>query len=391
MGAESVDKPIGVLVVGTGQIGRVHVECARRAGAHVVGLVGSSPERAGVKARQWDVPQAYPDLTTALMDANVDVVHVASPNNVHAEQARAAIDAGKHVVCEKPLTIDSSQAADLVTRARKADLVNATCFNFRFYPLMHEARAMVSRGDIGDPLFITGSYHQDWLLRETDWNWRLEPERAGQLRAVADIGSHWLDLVTWIAQREITEVLADLHTFRPTRIRPDGEVETFSGLAATTGTPVTMTSDDAATVALHMNGGTRGSFTVSQVSAGRKNDLRFELAGTEGSLMWSSEASDTLWIGRRGRTNEILLKDPVHLDPTATNISFYPGGHVEGYGEAFTSLFATIYADVARGNPSPEPPYPTFEDGYRGLLVADAISISGQDRAWKPVAPTRSR
>lgn len=387
--AGQLDESIGVVVVGTGQIGGVHVECARRAGARVLGVVGSRPERAQVKADLWHVPHVYPTLDSALADPDVDVVHVASPNNLHAVQARAAVEAGKNVICEKPLTIDSSDAAQLVELARRSGVVNATCFNFRFYPLMHEAKAMVARGDIGDPLFLTGSYHQDWLLRPTDWNWRLETERAGRLRAVADIGSHWLDLVTWISDRQVTEVMADLHTLVPTRIRPEGEVETFSGVSSTDGVPVTMDTDDAATVALHLDAGTRGSFTVSQVSAGRKNDLRFELAGSEGSLMWSSERSDELWIGHRGRTSEILLKDPVHLDATAAGISFYPGGHVEGYGEAFTSLFAAVYADVDRGAPSPHAAYPTFEDGYRGLLVADAIVNSSEQRAWAPVAPTR--
>jgi predicted dehydrogenase len=390
MQVETLGNPIGVVVVGTGQIGQVHVECARRAGVEVLGLVGSSPERAESKARQWRVPRVYSDLESALADPDVDVIHVASPNNLHAAQAAQAVAAGKNVICEKPLTIDSLQAADLVDQARSAGVVNATCFNFRFYPLMHEATAMVARGDIGEPLFLTGSYHQDWLMRSTDWNWRLEPERAGRLRAVADIGSHWLDLVTWIAGRNVTEVMADLHTLVPTRLKPEGEIETFSGVAATNGMPVSMDTDDAATVALHLDHGTRGSFTVSQVSAGRKNDLRFEIAGSEGSLMWSSERSDTLWIGHRGRTNEVLLKDPVHLDRTAAEVAFYPGGHVEGYGEAFTSLFRAIYADVARGGPAARPAYPTFEDGYRGLLVADAILASGDTRSWVEVKPTRS-
>lgn len=373
------------MVVGTGQIGRVHVECARRAGAQILGVVGSNPERAAPKARQWKVPRVYPDLESALTDPQVDVVHIASPNHLHAQQARQAIDAGKHVICEKPLTIFAEEAAELVSAVHQTQLVNATCFNFRFYPLMHEARAMVARGDIGDPLFITGSYHQDWLLRPSDWNWRLEPERAGNLRAVADIGSHWLDLVTWISHREVTDVMAALHTLIPTRLRPEGEVETFSGVQTSHGTPVVMETDDAATVILHMNQGTRGSFTVSQVSAGRKNDLRFEIAGSDGSIMWSSERSDTLWIGHRGRTNEVLLKDPVHLDTTAARIAFYPGGHVEGYGEAFTSLFSAVYSDVAAGRPAAEPAYPTFADGYRGLLVAEAIAHSGSHNTWTTV------
>jgi predicted dehydrogenase len=371
-----------VAIVGTGQIGRVHVECARRAGADIRGLVGSSPVRAQEKADAWGIPHVYADLAEAIADDAVDVIHVASPNHLHAEQSIAVAQGGRNVICEKPLALDASEGAAMVAAAQGSQVVNATCFNFRFYPLMHEARAMVQRGDIGEPRFLTGSYHQDWLMRDTDWNWRLETNRAGRLRAVSDIGSHWIDLVSWIANATITDVLADLHTFIPVRQKPDREVETFSGEMTTDGTPTPIDTDDAGAVLLRMADGMRGAFTVSQISAGRKNDLRFEIAGTEASLMWSSEASDTLWIGRRGRTSEILLKDPVHLDPTAANIAFYPGGHVEGYGEAFTALFQTVYRDVINGGPSPHPAYPTFQDGYRGLLVADAIWSSNNNRTW---------
>lgn len=377
--------PIRSVVVGTGQIGRVHVECSRRAGAEVVGLVGSTPDRAAGKAESWRVQRVYKNLAEVVQDPEVDVVHIASPNHLHYPQVLEVVQGGKHVICEKPLALTSSEASHMYQVAQDAGVVNAACFNFRFYPLMHEARAIVQRGDIGDPLLITGSYHQDWLLLDTDWNWRLDSERAGALRAAADIGSHWLDLTGWVSGRSVQEVMADLYTFIPQRMRPDTEIETFSGAAISSGTPVTVTSDDAATVMLRLDNGARGSFTVSQVSAGRKNDLRFELAGTEGSLMWSSEASDTLWIGRRGRTSEILLKDPVHLDPTAARVAFYPGGHVEGYGEAFTSLFMAIYSDVSLGKPSSQPSYPTFADGLQGLRIADAIVASAESHRWQSV------
>jgi len=379
------DQPIGVAVVGTGQIGRVHVECARRAGAHVVGLLGSTPERASDKADMWRVPRVYKSLTEVIDDPEVDVVHIASPNHLHYPQVLEVVRGSKNVICEKPLALNAAQAQEMKNASDKAGVINSVCFNFRFYPLMHEARAMVTRGDIGSPLLMTGSYHQDWLLRDTDWNWRLDGERAGALRAVSDIGSHWLDLLGWISGRNVLEVFADLYTLIPTRIKPDFEVETFSGAAVESGTPVTVTSDDAASILLRAENGVRGSFTVSQVSAGRKNDLRYELAGTEGSIMWSSEASDTLWIGRRGRTSEILLKDPVHLDPAASEVAFYPGGHVEGYGEAFTSLFAAIYKDVSRGRPSESPEYPTFADGLQGMKISDAVLHSATRMEWTRV------
>lgn len=378
--------PIGVAIVGTGQIGGVHVECARRAGADVRGLVGSSPQRARAKAESWGVPHVYNGLAEAIADDSIDVIHIASPNYLHAEQSIAVAQAGRHVICEKPLALTASEGAAMVAAAHSTRVVNATCFNFRFYPLMHEARAMVKRGDIGEPRFLTGSYHQDWLMRETDWNWRLETDRAGNLRAVSDIGSHWIDLVTWIAGATVSEVFADLHTFIPMRKKPDREIETFSGEVAMDGELTPIETDDAGAVLLRMTNGIRGAFTVSQVSAGRKNDLRFEIAGTEASLMWSSEASDTLWIGRRGRTNEVLLKDPTHLDPTAAGIAFYPGGHVEGYGEAFTALFTTVYRDVGNGQPPSVPAYPTFEDGYQGLLVTDAVWSSNARQTWVSIS-----
>jgi predicted dehydrogenase len=374
-----------VVVVGTGQIGAVHVECARRAGARVVGVLGSSIDRAQPKARAWGIDKVYSGIDELLDDKDVDVVHVASPNHLHAEQAIAVAQAGKHVVCEKPLALNANSALHMVEAAESAGVVNATCFNFRFYPLMHEAHAMRLNGELGTPRFLTGSYHQDWLFEETDWNWRLDASRAGDLRAVADIGSHWLDLLSWISGSRVAAVCADLHTFLPTRYRPDGEVETFSGASTSKGVPVQINTDDAASVLLRLQDGARGSFSVSQISAGRKNDLRFELAGSRRALMWSSEASDTLWIGRRGRTSEVLLKDPVHLSEQARSVAFYPGGHVEGYAEAFTALFAAVYTDVARGVPCQSPTYPTFVDGYLGACVADAIRTSAHMGQWTAV------
>lgn len=381
----ATSEALRVAILGTGQIGGVHVECARRAGAEVVGVMAAHPDSARRKCRQWNIDRVFESLDHVLSDDKVDVVHVASPNDVHAGQAIAAVEAGKHVICEKPLALDAQSALAMVEAAERSQVVNATCFNFRFYPLMHEAHTMVRAGDVGDTRFLTGSYHQDWLFEESDWNWRLDPARAGELRAIADIGSHWLDLMMWLSGRRVHSVLADLHTFIPTRLRPDGEVETFSGTQAGQGTPVEINSDDAASVLLRFDGGARGSFSVSQVSAGRKNDLRFELAGSKRALMWSSEANDTLWIGRRGRTNEVLLKDPVHLSAEARSVAFYPGGHVEGYAEAFTALFATVYAHIKSGAASGEPRFPTFTDGYLGTCVADAIRKSDRSGTWTRV------
>jgi len=370
-------------VVGVGFIGVAHIEALRRIGVNVAGVVGSSPERARAKADAADLPKVYESVEALAADPDIDVIHVASPNNVHADQVRMCLAAGKHVVCEKPLALTSADAADLVERAREAGVVNAVCFNIRFYPLNHQMAAMVRSGEIGDPRFVTGSYLQDWLLLETDWNWRLVSEEAGPLRAVADIGSHWLDLARFITGKRVVEVMADLHTFVPIRKHPAGPVETF---AATTGDEELieeeMLSDDGAGILLRFEDGARGTLSITQTAAGRKNSVSIEVDASESALSWFSENPDHLWIGHRGRPNEILQRDPSILSPDAARTAGYPGGHVEGYPDTFRALFKEVYQDVAEGGPSAEPTYPTFADGHDALLVTEAVATSSQEQRW---------
>jgi predicted dehydrogenase len=376
---------ITAAVVGTGFIGMAHVEALRRLGVQVAGVIGSSPERARPKAEVAGL-RVYDHLEAALADPTVDVVHVASPNDVHGAQARAVIAAGKHVVCEKPLGLDSDETADLVRRAEAAGIVHAVCLNIRFYPLAHEMRALVAAGRIGPPRLVSGSYLQDWLLLDTDWNWRLEPSRAGALRAVADIGSHWLDLAAFVAGLRVEQVMADLHTLVPVRRRPIGEVETFA--AAGDGTervPETMSSDDAAGILLRFAGGARGVATISQVSAGRKNAVTIEVDGAESALGWCSEDPERLWIGHRGRSNEILRRDPTLVSPETARLIGYPGGHVEGYPDTFKALFATVYADIVAGGPSSPAAYPTFADGHDVVCVTEAVARSAAKGEWTTV------
>jgi predicted dehydrogenase len=373
-------------VVGVGFIGVAHVEALRRLGVDVLGVVASTPERARSKADAMGLARAYEDVDAMAADPDIDVIHVASPNFAHADQVRIALAAGKHVVCEKPLALDAKDTADLVTRANAAGLVNAVCFNIRFYPANHQAMAMVAAGDIGEPRFITGSYHQDWLLLETDWNWRLQSEEAGRLRAVADIGSHWLDLVRFISGRSVVEVMADLHTLVPVRRHPAGPVETFAAASADEElVEEEMHSDDAAGILLRFEDGASGAFTLSQVSAGQKNSLRYEIAGSEAALRWFSGEPDDLLIGHRGRPNEILSRDAGLYAPEAARLVAYPGGHVEGFPDTFRALFSRVYADVANGAPADRPAYPTFADGHDAVLVTDAIAQSHDSQAWTRV------
>ena len=377
---------VNAAVIGTGMIGVAHVEALRRLGVHVSGVVGSSPERAREKAEAANLPAVYDSLEACLADRDLDVVHVASPNHLHLDQALAVLDAGKHVVCEKPLGLDSGETSRLVEAADATGVVNAVCFNIRFYPLAHHMAAMVATGDIGEPRFIHGAYLQDWLLRETDWNWRLESEKAGSLRAVADIGSHWLDLVRFISGRRVEEVMAELHTFVATRSHPEGSVESFAAVADDAELVTEeMSSDDAASIMLRFEGGARGLVTVSQVAPGRKNRVVVEVDGSDSALAWTSEDPDRLWIGHRGRPNEELARDPGAMAPAAARLASFPAGHVEGFPDTFRGLFSRVYAAVEAGGPPTDPDYPTFADGHDAVCVTEAVAASSETGRWTPV------
>jgi len=373
-------RDIKAAVVGTGFIGVVHVEALRRLGVEVTGIVGSTPERAAAKAKAAALPAPYPSFEAMLADPAVDVVHLTTPNHLHHAQVRDTLAAGKHVVCEKPLAMSSEETGELLRLAEASGLVHAVNFNIRFYAQSQEARARVQAGEIGDVRLISGGYLQDWLLFDTDWNWRLDPAAGGSLRAVGDIGSHWLDLVTFITGRHVEAVMADLTTFIGVRKQPTGPVETFSGGAAAESVDVPMDTEDAAGILLRLTGGARAVVTVSQVSAGRRNRLSWEIDGSEAALAWHSEAPEELWIGHRGRPNELLLRER----------GDYPPGHAEGFPDTFKHLYRAVYRAVAAGGPPPGAggaEYPTFADGHEEALIADAIAQSHAEQRWVTVNP----
>jgi len=380
------DRQLRSAVIGVGFIGALHVDALRRLGVDVVGVLGASHAEAAGRAAAWHVGHVYEDLAELCADERIDVVHVASPNHLHHEHVMALLEAGKHVVCEKPLALTVRQGQEMDALARAKGLVAALSFNIRFYPLLHQARSMIANGEIGTPRLVTGGYQQDWLLLETDWNWRLIPEQAGRLRAVADIGSHLLDAAQFVTGSPITEILADLHTFVPVRRRPVGPVQTFADAGDDTErVEVTMTSDDAATILLRFANGARGSMVVSQVSPGRKNTLRLDIAGSRAGLEWSSENPEQLWIGHRERANELLARDPSLIDPAAAAVSHYPGGHAEGFAETFLGLFAVVYAAVRNGAMPDPAPFATFGDGITALRIEDAILASHDEGRWVAV------
>jgi predicted dehydrogenase len=383
----------GVALIGGGFIGPVHAEALRRIGVPVVGMLGSSPARARSMAERLGIGRVYADLDDLLGDPAVGAVHVASPNAFHLAQATAALRAGKHVVCEKPLATSSAGTSALVALAlRLPGQAAAVNYNVRFYPLCHEVRARIARGDLGRILSVTGSYTQDWLLRPADYNWRVEPDGGTNLRAVADIGTHWMDLAQFVVGRPILAVLADLATFHPERLRPTGptESETFGAgepdRSLRGGTrAITVTSDDYAAVLLRWGEGTRGVFHVSQVSAGRKNRIVLEVAGTEGAVAWDSDDPNQLWIGHRDAPNQFLERDPALLAASARALASYPGVHAEGFPDTFKQLFLTVYDAIAAGLSMP-PPFPTFADGDREIRLCEAIARSATEERWVEVA-----
>lgn len=375
---------IGAAVIGTGFIGAVHVGALRRLGVRLEGVLGSDAARGAARARELGVARAYRTLDELAGDAAVDVVHVTSPNALHYPQVKVLLAAGKHVVCEKPLAMTSAQSAEMVALARASGRIAAVCYNIRFYPLNQHVRGMIAAGELGDIRFVTGHYHQDWLARATDWNWRLQAEEGGVLRSVGDIGTHWLDLTSFLTGQKPSAVLADLATFLPERQRPVGPVATFSRGTGLTETRQVAT-DDAASILLRYPDGARGAMTTSQVSFGRKNALSWEIAGSAAAAAWASETPDHLWIGRRDAPNQVLQRDPGLMNRLGASAAALPGGHVEGFADTFHALFRQVYGDVAAGTRGARSTWATFADGHDEMLICDAVLESAQSGTWAKV------
>jgi predicted dehydrogenase len=369
-------------LVGPGFAGLHHVDSVRRLGfVDVVAVADLNEADAKVKAQAIGVPKAYGSFEALAADPEVHVVHNATPNFLHGPVIRAALAHGKHVVSEKPLAPSADEARDLWYAARDAGVVHAVTFNYRGNPMVQQARAMVEGGEIGRAHYVHGAYLQDWLLKPTDFSWRLEPEKGGTSSAVADIGSHWCDLVQHVTGLRIESVLADLSTVVPIRYKTRDPRQAFAAPDGSDGEPVMMRSEDLATILVRFEGGAKGAFSVGQVCAGHKNDLWFEVNGATGSLRWRQEDQNELWVGRRDAPNVVMPKDPALLSPAARAYARLPGGHQEGWSDAFFNVIRDVYGAVA-GRPTGETPggqaFATFEDGYRAACLVDAVLESHQ-------------
>ncbi len=375
---------IKVAVVGTGFIGPAHIEALRRLpNIEVVALCEVSEELAQQKAKLLGIPKAmlFEDM---LKDKEIQSVHICTPNFLHYSQSKAVLEAGKHVVCEKPLATKIGEAEELVKLADSTGLVNAVHFNLRYYPMVRQMKTMRENGELGDIYSIMGSYLQDWLYLKTDYNWRLEPDKSGDSRAIADIGSHLLDLTEYVTGLKITEVMADFSTVHKSRLKPLKPVETYTGkmLQESDYQEVEINTEDHASVMLRFDNGNKGSATVSQVNAGRKNRLNIEIAGSKSNFEWCSEKPNELWIGKRESPNQHLMKDPSLFTPEAAGLISFPGGHNEGFPDTSKQMFKEVYAAIAEGKQPENPTFPTFADGHRELLICERIIESHKKQTW---------
>lgn len=367
-------------VIGTGFIAPVHIEALRRIGVLVTAICGS--EKARNVAAQWNIPHVFTryDYAGLVASPEVDVVHITSPNRHHHMQSLAALAAGKHVVCEKPLAMTTAQTAEIVASAKSTGKVFAVNYNVRFYPAVLQMRALAQRGDLGEIIHVNGSYLQDWLLKETDYNWRVLASESGELRAVGDIGTHWLDTASFILGSPVVELLADLTTFHRTRNRPVGEVQTFSNAEPAKTEVCPVDTEDFASVLLAFGNGARGNLGVSQVAAGRKNCIRIEIYGSKKSAWWCSEEPETLHFGNRDGANETVVRATPAFGDGAAGFMDYPPGHVEGFADTFKMNFRNIYSAIS-GNPG-QRLFASANDGHQEVAVCEAILRSHKTRGW---------
>ena len=374
-------------IIGGGFIGPQHVEAVRRLGyVDIVAIAEGSPELANAVAGKLFIPRAYGSYQELLADPDVDVIHNCTPNVLHYEINRAALEAGKHVISEKPLAMNSSETATLVQVAARSGRVAAVNFNHRGYPMAQQARHMIATGLLGDVRLLHGAYLQDWLLYPTDWSWRLDPVKGGASRAMADIGVHWADLMQHVTGHRISRVFADLRTLLPKRFRPTQRVQSFGGSADAANTEaVDIATEDEAMVIFETEQGARGSFMVSQVSAGHKNRLSFEVNGSQASVGWDADAPDQLWIGYRDKPNECLAKDPTLVAPEVAQYVHLPGGHAEAWPDALKNVMAAIYAAIRDGRTGQGDIFATFADGHHAALLVDAVLESARQSAWVDV------
>lgn len=376
-------------IIGMGFIGVSHIEAIRRIGfAEMYAVADINYQLAEKKAEEYSIPKCYKTIEELLADKDIDVVHNCTPNNLHLEINEKTIKAGKHIFSEKPLAksyADSQKMIELLKQ--NPDIVNGVNFNYRMNPLVQEMKTKVKNGEIGVPKLVHGSYLQDWLLFDTDYNWRIEPEICGKSRCIADIGSHWMDCVQAVTGEKITEVCSDLVTTIPIRKKPKGQVETFSINTNAVYEDINVKTEDYGAVLFKMTGGIHGVFYVSEVSAGRKCYLNFEINGTKSSLYWNQENADSMWIGYRNKYNCHVMRNPNLMCEEAKQYTYLAAGHPEGWNDAMKNNVYSFYKFIADGKKigKDNTDFATFEDGNYIMKITEAILKSNETKQWVKV------
>jgi predicted dehydrogenase len=381
-------------LVGPGFVAPHHLDAVRRLGnVKIVGLAASSLERARAKAAELGVPKAYGNYEELLADPDIQVVHNTTPNYLHLPVNLAALNRGKHIISDKPLAPTADECSQLTAAASRAARVNAVTFNHRGYPLVQQMRSMIAGGEIGMPVFVHGSYLQDWMTSDRVYSWRMDSALGGPSSALADIGSHWCDLAQHIVGSPITAVFADLTTVVRTRYTTGVSAEAFSNASDNASLrAIPMAAEDLGTVLLRFANGAHGVMSVGQVLPGHKNELKLEVNGRTGSLAWDAERANELWIGRHNQPNQCLAKDPSLMHPSARPYAHLPGGHQEAWADAFRNVIADIYSWIDAGTPQPhaQSTVATFADATRIAALIEAMLTSNRTMTWQTV-PDRSQ
>jgi predicted dehydrogenase len=368
-----------VAIAGVGFIGPVHLQAARLAGAEIAGVSGGDREATRRAAAALQIDRIFESSDELATDPGVDVVHICTPNHLHARLARLALEAGKHVICEKPLATTAEDAAELTALAASTGRVAAVPFVYRFHPVVREARARIAGGRTGAIHLIHGSYLQDWLATPDDTNWRVDTTLGGASRAFADIGSHWCDLVEFVTGHRLARISARTHTVIPERLA--GNALAFQR-GPGDGRRVPVHGEDAVTMMFETDRGAAGTLVVSQVSQGRKNRLWFEIDAAHEAIAFDQEDPERLWLGSRDG-QQIVVRDPSALAPAAARYAKLPAGHAQGYGDAFQAFVADVYAAVRGDAPDG---LPRFADGLRAARITEAVLASAASRSWQEIS-----
>lgn len=377
-------KIIKTAIIGIGFIGIAHIEAVRRLGnVDIIAICNNI--NCSELAEKFNIAKSYSDYRKMIDSEDLDVIHICTPNDTHFEIAKYALNHNTHVICEKPLAKNVNEARELAELAKEKKLIHAVNFHSRFYPMVHQIKEMIANNEVGSIYSIHGGYLQDWLFLDTDYSWRLESAQSGDSRAVADIGSHWIDTIEHITNLKIEKVFADFAIFHKTRKKPLQGISTYSNNLSSNKEyeNIPINTEDYAQILIHFTNGSKGNLTVSQMFAGKKNQMYFSISGSKETLHWDSENSNEVWVGKRNDYNQLISKDPSIMHSGAASISSYPGGHVEGFPDAFKHCFDNIYKAIKNES---QQDYATFDDGLREMIICDAIVSSAKDCVWKIIS-----